>query len=221
MMKKILFALVPAVLALTTSANAAVILTLNDGVGNVISVTDGGVGDATAAAGAVTWTGSLGVWFINVSTGISSSGQAAAPFLDLNSVNRSSGAGSLTISLTDTGFTPTNGSVALISGIGGTIASGGSVLARSWINTSNTGGVFSGPNANPGTFTAAAFSGSATSNSVALSGPYAMTQQVVITHTAAGVTSFDFNTTTVPEPTTLWSAAIGLGLCAFARFRKA
>jgi hypothetical protein len=84
-----------------TPASAVATISLFDG-STTVSVFDGGPGDLCVAAGCVTFSGSLGVWNINVSTGISDS---PFPFMDLNSIDRSTGAGTLKILLGDTDFT--------------------------------------------------------------------------------------------------------------------
>ena len=67
-----------------------------------LTVFDGGPGDACPIAGCVTYIGTIGVWLVNVSTGLTSS---PTPFMDLNSVDLSTAAGTLKILLGDTDFT--------------------------------------------------------------------------------------------------------------------
>lgn len=87
-------------------------LKLDDGT-NSVTVQDGGAGDSNSTNGAVTWIRSLGVWTVNVSTGIGYPlfGSPSWPYLDLNSVNTSTAPGTLTITLTQGGIrgTPTAG----------------------------------------------------------------------------------------------------------------
>src|SRR6056297_2344194 len=85
-------------------ASADVILSLDDGLGNSVVVEDGGANDDSDLDGVVVFNGALGDFIINVSTGISTPvlGSEDQPILDLNSVDVSSGAGSLTIGLTAT-----------------------------------------------------------------------------------------------------------------------
>ena len=78
--------------------NAVPTLTLFDGT-TTITITDGSGLDANAAVGAVTFSGRIGVWDVNVSTGITKPviGSSTVPMMDLNSVDHSTGAGTLTI----------------------------------------------------------------------------------------------------------------------------
>jgi len=211
-----------AVFALSSSAQGAVILRLTD-LDTLFSltVTDGGAGDSNSAGGTVTYVGPVGAnWTINVSTGLSSSGKPGIPTLDLSSLNSSLAAGSLRIEVTDTGFAA-GSPIGLIESIGGTTA--GSVAAIAWLDPTNTAfghGAGAVNAVNMGTFSGPSFSKTASGASTALTGPFSITEQVTVTHTAAGVTSFDFFGQAVPEPATLWSAALGLGVCAWIARRR-
>ncbi|MEQ1515719.1 MAG: hypothetical protein ABL931_04425, partial [Usitatibacteraceae bacterium] len=64
-------------------ANATLILTLDDGAGNSVTITDGGLNDGNPATGAVGFDGLLGNWWINWTGGVSSSTIGAdSPSLD-------------------------------------------------------------------------------------------------------------------------------------------
>src|SRR5262245_9232935 len=80
------------VLGRVAPADAVPQLRLSDGVTTV---------NATGSGGVVTFSGSVGVFTVNVTTGISHN----IVSLDLNSIDFSTGPGHLTIQLTDTGFT--------------------------------------------------------------------------------------------------------------------
>jgi hypothetical protein len=209
-----------------SSAQASVMLRLTDLVGGgSVTITDNLAGDANATNGVVTWIGSLGSWTINVSTGINTAGSLGIASLDLNSVNTSSsGAGgtqSIRIELTES-FTAPAGSRGLLGAIGGT--TNGSLVARAWLDNTNAAFGHGGTVVNLGTLnggSGGAFSTSGASGSVVTSGAFSITNEVTITHAASGgATSFDFQTRVVPEPTTLWSAAMGMGLCALALRRR-
>ncbi|GAB4124737.1 MAG: hypothetical protein Tsb0027_23310 [Wenzhouxiangellaceae bacterium] len=107
--------------AVAEPANAALVLMLDDGQGNVVTVTDGGANDSNPNAGEVTFIGSIGVWQSTVNTVFSKPGLEGAQ-LDLNFGNRSTAAGTLTIMATDTDYLLGSdpGSFSLISTIGGT-----------------------------------------------------------------------------------------------------
>lgn len=79
-----------AVLALAAAPVRAtpLTLTLTDG-SNTVTVQDGAMGDSNGTNGAVTWNGSLGVWIVNVTTGVGYPvlGSPSWPILDLNTVS--------------------------------------------------------------------------------------------------------------------------------------
>ena len=103
-----LLAIVFSVMASDVQAIPTLIL-YDVGSGTGISITDGLAGfDVNPFAGAITWVGSLGVWTFNVSTGVTMPfiGSPVAPVLDLQSLDFSSGPGTLWIWFSETGFGP-------------------------------------------------------------------------------------------------------------------
>jgi hypothetical protein len=195
-------------LGVTPLAHAVPTLTLTDGT-TTITIEDGKILDSNPLAGVVTYIGGIGVWSINVSTGISPT--TADPFMDLSSANASSGAGNLSILFTETGFTP--GSAMSIGGTS-TVSAGGSLLYTSWYGADLLGLLSFGLPALP-------FGGS---QDISYYQPLSenigpLTMQVDISHFGRGTTSFDANIA-VPEPSTLLLLGSGLTGLAFLSRRK-
>ena len=190
---------------LVQSVNAIPTLTLSDGTTTIV-VTDGSALDSSTLAGAVTFNGALGTNFIlNVSTGLTKplTGSASAPSIDLNSVDFATGAGTLTISFSETGFTAFPG--ILTGDVGGTVGAGGSLTNIVMQNGLDlvTNGPF-GPGAFSGSGSAALIDGA----------PYSLTQTAILTFGAGGgMTSFNAAGTVVGVPDggmTLTMLGIGL-----------
>jgi hypothetical protein len=202
-------------------AKASFVLTLDDGAGHTASVTDDGAGDlASSTPGAIVWFGALGAWNMNIDVGLSKPliGGALHPdlLLTVESAN-STGPGTLTITLSDTGFGPLGNGTASLQ-MGG-LLSNGSVNASGQVNgitVVQTGPVSSNP-------WVSAVTGNVTGSSL----PFTLQETFVITHTSAGSTGGNADLTidapAVPEASTLISGAMLLlpfGAAGFRVLRK-
>src|SRR6266480_4920306 len=186
------------------SVNAIPTLTLSDGTTTIV-VMDNGVGDLDPTLGSVLFSGAVGSNFdANASAGFTKpvDGSASAPSIDLSSLDHAKGAGTLTITFSETGFTAFPG--ILTGNIGGTIAVGGSLTNVVKQNALNlvTNGPF-GPGPFSGSGSAALIDGA----------PYSLTQSAILTFGARGSTSFDAMASVPGVPdggTTVTMLGIGL-----------
>jgi hypothetical protein len=209
-MRRFIQAAAAAVL-LTSLATAQAVPTLRFTIDNVVMQTcaDGDGCDLTGAPGVVTFSGSVGDFVINVTTGVSKPVfTGGVPLMDLNTLNiQTQGTGhTLELMLSDDNFSDAG----KVSGkLGGTLTGNGATIsAQVYFDAGNAlfdkdtlaGAV--------GPFGSGAFSGGFIGLD-APTGPYSVTQ--VLTLTTTGFTNFsaDFEVS-VPEPTTL--ALFGLGL---------
>jgi hypothetical protein len=200
------FALAAIFVGLVGLARATPTLFISDGFGSIL-VTDGDANDSNDLANVVTFIGSIGNWNLNVTTGVSNSPLAS---MDLNSINGfvTGGVGTLTISFSDSGFTTLGFAAA---SIGGTTE--GTVAYATYFHPGNVPLPFGGiPLTILGPLSGPSFSGDANSAlEILQADPYALTQQVTITHDdISEVSSFDA-TLKVPDGGTT-ALLLGLGL---------
>jgi len=214
-----------------SAAEASAFLRLEDGA-SVVQIVDNGPGDANALAGVVMFSGGIGAYTVNVTTGVSRPvvGDLFRAALDLNSIDvvTAAGGGTLTITFADTGYDfafLSNVWMAALAQIGGTVGPGGSLSVESYINLANASPLPAAlvPGASvipPGsilvqnsTFGPGAFSDTDSALAFYNGGLFSLFTQVRITLPTPG-TSISFNDAlevAVPEPISLTLVALGLG----------
>ena len=223
-MKRVLLLMIMALAvgALAPTAHASLFeLKLTDGM-TTFTIPDNGPGDIDPTTGVITFSsgisGVIGVWNVNVTTGISKPFYPSSPpKMDLNSVNaNSTGAGTLQIWLTDTDFSwPTDST--LVSTWGGT-TDGTASLTQIFDPDNNMYGTGGSAIATPvSTVVGLGFSDT---KSVAIPGDlsFSLTEHVDITHMAPGTTSFDA-VSIVPVPGAILLGILGLGVAGW-KLRK-
>jgi len=179
------------------------------------------LGDNNAAPGVLGWSGLVGTYTVNVTTGVSKPilpNDAYQAHMDLNSIDiNPGGGGTLLIELTDTDFIPTGPGI-LRAHVGGTqdTAPGDSVSFDVWKSTTNQEFAESGPiHIALGPFTSPSYSADGQIEHAPLS-KYSMTLVATINAAQgfADTVSFDLKADNIaPEPAslTLWTVVSGLG----------
>ena len=206
------------------SAAHALSVRLSDGT-TTVTVDDQGAGDANPTLGAVTFSGPLGDFTVNVTTGTSKPILPQAT-LQLSSINilvasPSTLPQTLTIELTDIGFLPSGGfsTRQLVSTISGFLsASGSSATPTQCVGVGTfdcsfatiAHGTFPGPGAYTDTRSTLFSSGT----------PFSITETVALAFTGSGTSSLSFASTVVPQPRALLLLGLGLaGLWALPMLR--
>ena len=183
------------VLAATPSARAVAELKFVSG-GTTVIIMDNGSGDANLTTGILQVT-NLVVGTFDISVGANAvtkpiQGSATNPYLDVSSLVVSSGNGSLQVYFSDTGFGPTTGF--FTAAVGGTINSGGGNLTfKTYDDLGNNLFAETTLLTNQGPYGSGAFSGTVNSSSANLPAPYSLTEEIDITHSSGGSSSFDAN----------------------------
>lgn len=199
-------------------AHAVPQLSISTG-GPATIVTDQGPGDLGADPGFVLFSGSVGPFIVNTTTGITNPqiGSPTNPVLDLNSINvNGAGSGVITLMFTQTDFLSAGGTSVFNFATGGTTV--GSIQFTTYASDSNDAfgldilladsGVLTGP-----------FLFTATADAI-LSGTYSLTTVAVITHSAAGQNSSFDAVLTLPAPGFAPVALAGLLVAAGGRLRR-
>jgi len=184
-------------LVCTPQANATVQIKLTNGA-STVTIVDGGAGDVCAAANCVTFSGTLGNYVVNISTGLANNFN---PFLDLNSVNLAvaGNAGLLTIEASADGYSV--GAPQFNLQVGGTSGLGGATTFAAYGGTNNT--LFNKTHQIGSTLVFAPgvtpYSGVSTGGGSTVN-PYSLTLVATLNGLTAGAASFNAAIDAVPEP---------------------
>lgn len=193
-------------LGATPWAEAVLTLRLTDGT-TALTIGDGSPSDLSSLPGVVQYSGALGNFYLNITTGFNL-GTQAYPYLDLFNVNLSStGGGTLTIMLSETDFVGSEPFL-ITSQIGGT--TGGTVTYESYFDTTNQLFALTSLIATLGPF-AGAFGGSVL-GWVGPESAYSLTLVTSVTHPGtSSVVATSFNAELkVAQPATLLLLGSGL-----------
>lgn len=184
---------------------------LDDGLTSV-TIVDNGAGDTDTTVGSLVYSGSIGNFTMNFTVGWTKPiyGSGSLPKMHLHTLHMTStGGGTMTVSMTETGFGPVaSGISGFYTGIGG--MTGGTVTLNSYFDTCNIPFAQTTALGSLGPFTGPIFSGGITSNTLPASNPFSLTMVSTVTHTAGSqTTSFNAEINPVPEPGTI----LLLGIC--------
>jgi hypothetical protein len=212
-----------AILAVGTQfAGAVPTMTISDGT-TTITITDGLLGDANAATGAVTFVGAVGAWTINVDTGTTmpALGTPTFPHMSLNFSTVSNltvadilaGNGTLTVMFSEIGFGPLQPGAHYETNVGGTTE--GTVTSTTLLDGGNALWGLGGTVIESGTHSTASYNQDTNAPGNAGS-PFSLTKTITITHAAGNLTSGGKTVTAaVPDGGTtlalLGGSLLGLG----------
>jgi PEP-CTERM motif len=203
--KSLALAALAVVAGFGVQARAEIFLTATDGV-------DTGAANDAVSPGIASFSGTIGNFTtsIDVGTGFPAIGAPADPVLDLTSLDLTTGTagGTLTVSLTETGFTTTNQSQLFLSDITGVYTNSNATMST-YLDTTDTP-------FGSGTLLASGLLDNEQSLATVppITGPYSLTEIVTVTAGADALASIDAGIVDTPEPSSL--PLLGGGLVALA-----
>ena len=173
-------------------------------------ITDNLTGDLNSAFGEVTMSTTVGVWTVSISTGVTAPalGSFTNPVMDLVIQASSTGAGSLTYTFSEIGFSHAPGT--LNSTVSGQVISGAPATIDYTVfgNSNNLVGALTSPLSTTGTIPLPALTSD--SGSLAFTSLFSLSQVVQVNASAATSVSIDASLNVVPEPSTVMLTFLGL-----------
>jgi hypothetical protein len=205
-----------AIITLTKIAFGGVIiaptLSISDGVNPTITLIDNNLGDLNGAFGEITMSTNIGVWTLSVATGITAPalGSFTNPVMDLVIQASSTGAGSLTYTFSEIGFT--HGPGTLNSTVSGHVISGAPTTMNYTVfgSSNDVVGALTTQLTTTGTLPLPVLTSN--SGSFAFASFFSLSQVVQLNASAATSVSVDASLNVIPEPSTATLTFLGLAL---------
>ncbi len=187
-------------------------LSISDGVDPTITVIDNLPGDLNSGIGEVTMSTNIGVWTLSIATGVTAPalGSFTNPVMDLVIQASSTGAGSLTYTFSEIGFSHAPGT--LNSAVSGHVISGAPATIDYTVfgNSNNLVGALTSQLSTTGTIPLPVLTSN--SGSLAFTSSFSLSQVVQVNASGATSVSIDASLSMVPEPSTVTLTFLGLAL---------